>query len=90
MSARPESVASLEGERLYEVLRAELDAIDLDRDLDEDEAYGLMLALGISASSGDKQRISDEWIKLGLLCERGVITDEQWLSMAPVFDARGC
>ena len=88
MQARPESTDSLTGERLYESLRSELEAIDLDRDLDEDGTRSLMIALGVSASSGDEQRIGDEWIKLGVMCNRGLITSEQWLSMAPLFDAR--
>ena len=84
MNARPRSVDALEGAPLYESLRAELDAIDLDRDLNEDETYSLTLALGVSASPDDEQRISDEWIKLGVLCNRGVISSDQWRSMAPV------
>ena len=89
MNARPESISSLEGERLYENLRPKLDEIDLDRDLNEDDTYSLMVALGISASNGDEQRIPDEWIKLGVLCERSVISNEQWRSMAPLFIRRG-
>ena len=89
MSARPDHGDSLTGERLYESLQPELEAIDLGRDLNEDETYNLMVALGISACSGDEQRIPDEWIKLGVLCERGVISSEQWRSMALLFIRHG-
>ena len=76
-------------EALYESLRGELDAIDLEVDLNEQDTYHLMVGLGISASSGDEQRIEDEWIKLGVLCERGVISTDQWRAMRPFVAASG-
>ena len=87
-NTRPESVDTLEGERLHDSLRSGLETIDLDRDVNEDETYGLVVALGVSASSGDERLFGDEWIKLGVLCNRGAITSEQWLSTAPLVDGR--
>lgn len=71
-------------EALYASLRPLLDAIDLDRDLNEQETPSSMAAMSISASSDDEQLYSDEWIKLSVLVERGIITTDQWRSMAMI------
>ena len=64
-------------------LQPALNAIDLAVDLNEDDTGNLMVALRISAYSGDPQLIGDRWIKLGVLVEREVITSEQWLELCP-------
>ena len=74
--------------RPLEALQPQIDAIDLDVDLNERDTYHLMVALGVSACFGDQQRIGDRWIKLGVLCEREVITTEQWLELAPAVQWR--
>ena len=79
--AQLQSPVSLDAEALYESLRGELDEIDLARDLNERDTPDLMVALGVSACSGDEQTIADDWVKLGILVERGVITGDEWRSM---------
>ena len=74
--------------RPLEALQPQIDAIDLDVDLNERDTYALVAAMGISASGGDPQVYGNRFIKLGVLKSRGMITSDEWRELIPAVDWR--
>ena len=74
--------------RRLDALQPELDAIDLDVNLNARDTRSLVAAMGVSACAGNPQLVGERFVKLGVLVSRGMTTHDTWLELLPAVEWR--